>query len=102
MVAISGASGKQQAIIESFFKQHESAFKKLDVVIEVSKSNAMTRETFDVNASLSGSKLNIKIAATDLHSVRWALNAVRKWLKAGAKETLAITDKPDFRWRGVV
>jgi hyaluronoglucosaminidase len=102
VVAISGASGKQQAIIESFFKRHESAFKKLDTVIEVSKSNAMTRESFDINASLSGSKLNIKIAATDLHSVRWALNAVRKWLKTGAKEPLAITDKPDFRWRGVV
>ncbi len=102
MVAILGANNQQIRVIETFFNRHSGAFKNFDVNVEVTKSNAMTRETFTVGASLKGSNLDIKIAATDVHSVRWALNAVRKWLKTGAKETLELTDKPDFRWRGVV
>jgi hyaluronoglucosaminidase len=102
VVTISGANENQQSIINFFFEHHQGAFKNLDVKVEVNKSTAMTRETFDAKAKLSGSSLEINIAVTDLHSVRWALNAVRKWLKAGGKEALDISDKPDFRWRGVV
>ncbi len=102
MVAISGANDKQKSIINFFFKRHHAAFKEFDVTLEVTKSTAMTRETFEVNATTAGNKIDIKLAATDLNSVRWALNAIRKWINSDSKEILALTDRPDFRWRGVV
>ncbi len=102
MIAISGANEKQKSIIEFFFQRHAETFKHIEVKVDVTKSSAMTRETFDVNAKINSANLDIKIAATDLHSVRWALNAVRRWLKNGGEEPLELTDKPDFRWRGVV
>lgn len=102
MVAITAANDAQESIIQFFFSRHANAFKTFTVSVDVKKSSAMTRETFDLSAELNGTALEIKIAATDDYSVRWALNAVRKWLKTSPTEKLSFTDKPDFRWRGVV
>ena len=102
MIKISGADEKLISIINFFFDRHKDLFNSYEIDLSVTKSRAMTRETFDLNVRLSGKKVDISIAATDSYSIRWALNAVRKWIKAGAKQELTLSDRPDFRWRGVV
>lgn len=102
MLAINGADNEQKSIINFFFNRHSIAFKDVAVSLEISKSTAMTRETFEVTAVLKDRNLEIKLAVTDLQSVRWGLNAIRKWFKTDSAETLALNAKPDFRWRGVV
>lgn len=102
MVEVIGANSSQESIINFFFKRHGQVFSNFDCKVTISKSSAMTRETFSVEASVQNKVLNISLSVTDLHSVRWGLNAVNKWVKAGATEKLVLEDKPDFRWRGVV
>lgn len=96
------AAADNAAIVESFLKRHSREFGSLSGLIEVGRHEAMTRETFSITATRSNGELFAAIKSTDEPAVRWGLNALRKWLSAGANEPLDLQDRPDFRWRGVI
>lgn len=102
MIEIIAASEQQTKVINAFFARHSVAFADYDVKVHVGRSNSMQREAFDIEASKSSNFIEVKISVTDLKSVRWALNALRVWLKNGASEPLTLSDRPDFASRGVI
>lgn len=61
----------------------------------------MTRETFTLSATRTGSQVTARLEVTDDAAVRWGLNALRRWLSTEAS-SCELTDRPAFRWRGVI
>ncbi len=99
---IHGASASQLAVIHAFFAWHERSLAHLGFDITIGRLPGMEREAFRALATLTGDVVTAELDVTDSQSVRWALNGLRGWLSAGAAAPLALTDRPQFRWRGVI
>ena len=102
MFQVTSASAAQAAVVKAFFERHQVDFAGSRSSVVVKQSAAMTRETFELSAVRDGTNIDVEIAATDDHAVRWALNALRTWWRVGADGPLVLLDQPAFRWRGVI
>ena len=98
-IKTTGATQRQSAIIAAFAERHSAVEASLE--LEVGISSAMTRETFSLRASRTGSSVTARLEVSDDSAVRWGLNALRRWLATDGAE-LDLSDRPAFRWRGVI
>lgn len=99
---VADATPAQLAVIDAFFARHAANLSEHQLVLSVARLNTMERESFRVDASCANAEITAAIRASDLQSVRWALNALRTWIVGGMAAPLSVGDRPDFRWRGVI
>lgn len=99
---LQGANEQQSAMVAAFFERHQSTLSELSFEIHIVRLDVMTRETFRAVAHRNGSAITATLHVTDSHSLRWALNALRKWATKTAETDLDLTDKPEFRYRGTI
>ncbi len=99
---VHGASSFQTEMVNAFFSRHHRHFNSFEVNLTVQRFDVMTRETFRLVADRNGTQISATSYVTDSHSLRWALNSLRKWVVSGASSPLDVTDKPDFRYRGTI
>ena len=98
-IKTTGASQSQAALVAAFAQLHSGVDASVD--LELGVSTAMTRETFSLRASRGAGEIRARLEVSDDNAVRWGLNALRRWLATDAAE-LELSDRPAFRWRGVI
>lgn len=92
---VHGASPEQQVVISAFFARHTA----LEISeLAIARLDTMVREAFSI--SLNGEAVTLSV--TDIKSLRWALNALRRHLNGDRSIKLDTVIAPDFRWRGVI
>lgn len=99
---LEGGAPAQHDIVAAFVAQHAAALEPVCLDLAVQPLHSMEREHFRVEARREGDVVRADLRVTDGPSLRWALNAIRRWLLAGAPEPLLLEDRPQFRWRGVI
>ncbi len=86
---------------EAFTNRHKARFDEYEVTINLKAQRLEKLEGFSLSAKRSGAKVEATIGLTLEHSLRYALNALRKWLET-KESTIELMDGPDFPVRGVV
>ena len=99
---VTGASAEQSRVIAAFEARHAASFASVEVSLTVGRCTAMTRETYCLSAARDGAAITATADVTDLHSLRWALNHLRRWHIDGGSEGLSVEARPDFRYRGLI
>ena len=100
-IALSNASPLQIQMAEAFTNRHKARFDEYEVTINLKAQRLEKLEGFSLSAKRSGAKVEATIGLTLEHSLRYALNALRKWLET-KESTIELMDGPDFPVRGVV
>ena len=99
---LAGGTPVQQDMAAAFVVQHRSLLDRLRLELAVQPLHSMEREHFRIEARREGDVVHAELRVTDGPALRWALNVMRRWLLEGAAEPLAVEDRPQFRWRGVI
>jgi hyaluronoglucosaminidase len=99
---ISNGSSRQESMAQAFEKRHVRDLGGRQIEISVSSYSNMSPEAFAIEANVSGSVISASIKCNSDSAFRWALNALRTWIRSGSSAPLTLEDKPDFRWRGVI
>ena len=102
MITVHGATADQQAMVDAFNARHASELSKHSISLTLSRSNALTRETYQLSASLNGSDVTANLAVTDSSALRYGLNHLRRWLSSDESVSCDVMARPDFRYRGVI
>jgi hyaluronoglucosaminidase len=100
-IALSNASPLQIQMAEAFTNRHKARFDEYEVTINLKAQRLEKLEGFSLSAKRSGAKVEATIGLTLEHSLRYALNALSKWLET-KESTIELVDGPDFSVRGVV
>lgn len=100
--SISGGGATEQAMLAAFVAQHATQLAPWRAELSVLPLRSMEREHFRVVVACDGDLVHGEVQISDAAALRWALNAVRRWLVEGAVEPLVLEDRPQFRWRGVI
>ena len=98
-VKLIGGSQLQHEICDAFWTNHPSA--NLDIEITAIKAAPIKSEGFTLSASLSGSTVSARIGTARESSIRYALNALSRWIQSG-ETSIELDEGPDFPIRGVV
>ncbi len=100
-IALSNASPLQIQMAEAFTNRHKARFDEYEVTINLKAQRLEKLEGFSLSAKRSGANVEATIGLTLEHSLRYALNALSKWLET-KESTIELVDGPDFPVRGVV
>jgi hyaluronoglucosaminidase len=100
-IALSNASPLQVQIAEAFTNRHKSSLSAFQISISIEAKRVEKPEGFSLSAKRSGTKVEATIGLTLDYSLRYALNALSKWLVTD-ESTIELIDGPDFPVRGVV
>ncbi|MSZ50377.1 MAG: hypothetical protein F2588_01295, partial [Actinobacteria bacterium] len=92
----------QSAMATAFIQRHANSFSDLTVEITLTRVRTEKVEGFTISATKNGNQISAQVGLTLDHVLRYALNALKNWLDAGAKDSLDLIDGPDFPVRGVV
>ncbi len=98
-ITLTGASTEQNEIAQAYAQRSTFDF---DIALDVKAVRLMTRESFALKASRDGQKVTATIATAIDHPLRYALNALEKWLLESACDEISLEDGPDFPIRGVI
>lgn len=102
MITVHGAADKQQAMVDAFVARHASELSKYSIQLTVSRSSALTRETYQLSTSVNDDKVIASLSVTDSYALRYGLNHLRQWLSTNESGSLDVIARPDFRYRGVI
>ena len=100
-IALSNASPLQIQIAEAFTNRHKASLSAFEISISIEAKRVEKLEGFSLSAKRTGTKVEATIGLTLEHSLRYALNALSKWLVT-EESTIELVDGPDFPVRGVV
>jgi hyaluronoglucosaminidase len=100
-ITLRNATPLQVQISEAFADRHTTTLSAFEIVITLEPNRVEKLEGFSLSAKRHGTKVEATIGSTLEHSLRYALNALRKWL-ATDETTIELIDGPDFPVRGVV
>ena len=98
-ITMSGASALQNEINNAFWADKNLPELTIDIV--VTQSTPTKTDGFTLNASRLGTIVSATIGTSEESSIRYALNALLKWIKS-ANTSISVDDGPDFSLRGVV
>ena len=99
---LNNGTPQQKRIFDAFLNCHSTTFSSLSLHLTVEGYRDTTVEGFKISARRDGNSISASVGLTLEHSLRYALNSIATWVKAGAAETLEMIDGPDFPIRGVV
>jgi hyaluronoglucosaminidase len=100
-IALSNATPLQIQIAEAFALRHKATLGEYEVTINLKTQRLEKLEGFSLSAKRNGTKVEASIGIALEHSLRYALNALSKWLTSN-EATIELVDGPDFPVRGVV
>ena len=100
-ITVRNATPLQVQIAEAFADRHTTSLSVFEILITLEANRLEKLEGFSLLAKRNGTKVEATIGLTLEHSLRYALNALSKWL-ATNEPTIELIDGPDFSVRGVV
>jgi hyaluronoglucosaminidase len=89
-----------QAVVDAFLDRFASDLSGYSV--ETVISHMAGAESFEIHAAKSGAKIHATIKASNNSALRYALNAMLRWITDGCNGELTLNDSPDFKVRGVI
>ena len=101
-IKLHGGSPLQVEMLSNFVGRNAGLLNKYDLEISINGFRHASVEGFKIEAELTGSTITATVGITLEHSLRYALNAILRWVKEGAASPLSLEDGPQFPIRGVV
>ncbi|CAB4706778.1 unannotated protein [freshwater metagenome] len=98
-IVFKATSSLQNEINAAFWS--DKTISNLNIEITCVQEAPSKAEGFILNASRSGSSITATVGVTEDHSLRYALNALFKWMHSESN-SLSLNEGPDFAVRGVV
>lgn len=97
-----GGTTTQQLIFDAFISRKSQALHGVDIEVTVKGYRHTSVEGFEITATRSGNRVSATVGLTLEHSLKYALNAISRWISDGSQSELHLVDGPHFPIRGVV
>ena len=89
-------------IATAFHNRHHHILSAFNITIAIASWRGESVESFSIKAEINDEKVNVEIGLTLDRSLRYALNALLKWINSSDPQSLSLIDGPAFQIRGVV